>query len=325
MTPVDSYGLNGIDVDHNFGFDNSATKTDNFKCGDHLVPCATVDSVDKFVCIACSSDVKVPCTDLNATTVVVLYDAPTVTGAADPTVICSPTSGSSFTAGVTTTVTCTVTDVFGDDTCSFNVEVATCPSCALTCPASITNCTDVGTCTFVYGFLPLSCPDAPGVAITCTNQSGTVVDPSFAFPLGKTTVTCTASDPAVTGSPCSFTVTVKDCVGPTITCPPASFDLGCNPTLPDCALAKTKVSGVSDICDPSPTLECVAGAVQSGTGCTRSQIFDVTAKDASGNLSDTCHVTFTWTADNNPPAIYVSGCQECPMRDLHAGYDRHDN
>ncbi len=277
-------------------FSESDAKTDNFKCGDHLVDCAP----GKKVCIACPLDINAPC-PLNASGVVVNYDAPTVTGAADPTVICSQASGTVFTEG-TTLVTCTVTDVFGNDNCSFNVTVGHCPQCALSCPPSITNCTDSGTCTFVYNFLPLSCPDAPGVTITCTNQSGTGVTPGFAFPLGTNTVTCTASE-AIPGSPCTFTVVVKDCVGPSITCPSASFDLGCNPTLPNCALAQTKVSGVTDICDPNPTLDCVAGGVQNDTSCTRSQVFDVTAKDASGNPSATCHVTFTWTVDNNPPAI----------------------
>src|SRR5438128_2724809 len=107
MTPVDSYGLNGTDVDHNFGFDDSATKTDNFKCRDRLVECDT----GKFVCISCrATDLQVPCTHLNATEVVVTYDPPTVTGAADPSVICTPASGSSFPAGQTTTVNCSVTD-----------------------------------------------------------------------------------------------------------------------------------------------------------------------------------------------------------------------
>jgi len=88
---------------------------------------------------------------------------------------------------------------------------------------------------------------------------------------------------------------------PTFTCPTGS-DLGCNPaSLPDCDSVKALVTGLDDNCDPSPRLDCEAGAI-TGT-CDKSQTFTLTATDDCGNTSDPCYVTYTWTDDTVPPEI----------------------
>src|SRR6266496_5183810 len=159
-------------------FIDDISKTDNFKVRSNVTGCDDGGPV----CISCPLDFSMPCSQPFATTAVVTYADPIVSGA--PGASCTPPSGSPFTAGTTTTVTCTVTNADGTTathidgtavTCSFDVQLGGCPSCVFTCPPSFTNCTDAGTCTFVYNFLPPSCSDVPGVTVTCTNQDGTVV------------------------------------------------------------------------------------------------------------------------------------------------------
>src|SRR6185436_6712518 len=54
------------------------------------------------------------------------------------------------------------------------------------------------------------------VAVTCKIGATTITSPRT-FPLGTTTVDCTATDAAGNEATGSFTVTVRDTTGPTIT------------------------------------------------------------------------------------------------------------
>ena len=65
---------------------------------------------------ACPSDI----TQCNP---VATWTDPTATGTPTATVSCSPASGSTFTVGATTPVTCTATNVCGSSSCSFNVTI----------------------------------------------------------------------------------------------------------------------------------------------------------------------------------------------------------
>ncbi len=71
----------------------------------------------------------------------------------------------------------------------------------ITCPGSISKPPDLGTCTAVTTFTPTFSDDC-SVSAICSPPSGT------AFPLGMTTVTCTATDQAGLSASCNFTVTV---------------------------------------------------------------------------------------------------------------------
>lgn len=135
---------------------------------------------------------------------VVNYTAPTVTGPC--TAICSPASGSFFPKG-TTTVTCSTTDPSGNIfSCSFTVTVNDTQPPAITCPANVTAAAPVtcppATSLVVTYPAPMVSDNCPGVTSMCVPASGST------FPLGTTTVTCTATDTSGNTASCSFTVTV---------------------------------------------------------------------------------------------------------------------
>ncbi len=119
---------------------------------------------------------------------------------------CTRASGASFPVG-TTPVTCTATDASGRTaTCTFNVTVNDCEAPKLTCPAQpIVVCNTPGQCAANVN-VPVSATDnCPGVALNCTR------DLSAPFPIGTTSVSCTATDAAGLTATCNFAVTVNDC------------------------------------------------------------------------------------------------------------------
>lgn len=119
-------------------------------------------------------------------------------------VVCSPASGSTFAAGITT-VRCQATDFSANTTFgSFTVTV-TGGAPILTLPDDIT--------------VEATSPTGTAVTYTVTATEGGVVSCSpasgFLFPLGSTTVNCTATNAAGSTSG-SFTVTVIDTTPPDI-------------------------------------------------------------------------------------------------------------
>jgi hypothetical protein len=147
-------------------------------------------------------------TDLGQCSAVATYTTPVVTdncsgvGAA----ICTPPSGSSFPKG-TTTVSCKATDETGNTaSCSFTVTVNDTQAPSIICPENQTrvlaNLTDPSV---VVNYRPPTVNDnCAGTTVVCNPPSGS------AFPLGTTTVICTATDAAGNQASCSFTVTVFD-------------------------------------------------------------------------------------------------------------------
>ena len=120
------------------------------------------------------------------------------------TVNCSPSSGSSFNKG-TTTVTCTATDTSGNTaSCSFTVTVNDNENPTITCPGNINTIAGQGVCTAVVAYSTGATDNCPGVTVACSPPSGS------AFPLGTTTVNCTATDTSGNTASCSFMVTVTN-------------------------------------------------------------------------------------------------------------------
>ena len=112
-------------------------------------------------------------------------------------VVCAPASGSTFPVGATI-VTCSATDSAGHTgSCAFTVTVVDTTPPTIVCPADIT--AESGT-PVTWEATATDNVDA-SVAVTCVPPSGS------SFPLGATTVTCTATDAAGNSSSCSFTVT----------------------------------------------------------------------------------------------------------------------
>ncbi|HKY04678.1 MAG TPA: HYR domain-containing protein [Blastocatellia bacterium] len=137
------------------------------------------------------------------TSVPVNFGSPTSTeNCGDALVTCQPPSGSQFPLGVTV-VECTATDSSGNtDTCTFTVTVDnTAPS--IICPPNITATSEINQCAAnVFYPLPTVMDNQAGVQVVCAPPSGS------SFPVGVTTVNCTATDRAGNTSTCSFTVTV---------------------------------------------------------------------------------------------------------------------
>jgi len=125
------------------------------------------------------------------------------------TPLCSPASGSFFPVG-TTTVTCTVSDAAGNQSsCTFTIRVNDTQPPQITCPPNQTAVTDQNACTGtvcrVVNFPPpVASDNCPGVTVVCNPPAGAC------FPIGVTTVTCTATDTSGNTATCSFTVTLFD-------------------------------------------------------------------------------------------------------------------
>jgi hypothetical protein len=136
---------------------------------------------------------------------VVTYSA-TASDAVDPnpTVSCSTPSGSTFPLG-TTTVSCTAADHAGNTGAAqtFNVKVQDTTAPVLTVPGNITTtATSAAGAVVTYSATASDAVD-PNPAVNCSTPSGST------FPLGTTTVSCTAVDAAGnTSAAQTFTVSV---------------------------------------------------------------------------------------------------------------------
>lgn len=149
--------------------------------------------------------------DLNQCGAVVNYMAPSASdncpGVGTPS--CSPPSGSFFPKG-TTTVSCSVSDSSSNSKmCSFTVTINDTQPPAITCSTNITAVVPaqcpLNTTGIAVGFTaPVATDNCPGVSAVCVPPSGSV------FPIGTTTVTCTATDTSNNKTSCSFRVKVFD-------------------------------------------------------------------------------------------------------------------
>ena len=149
--------------------------------------------------ISCPANISVP-NDVNQCGASVTF-APTATPGCG-VVTCSPSSGAFFPKG-TTTVTC---NTQAGPSCSFTVTVTDTQPPAITCPANVSAVTAnlIATCAVVNYAAPVVTDNCPGVSVVCTPAAGSC------FPLGTTTVSCTATDAVSNTASCSFTVTVYD-------------------------------------------------------------------------------------------------------------------
>ena len=127
---------------------------------------------------------------------------------------CEPVSGSTFALG-TTTVICSATDEAGNTgSDSFTVLVQDTTAPGVTVPANeVAEATGPNGAKVVYGDVSASdIVDGP-MNPSCSQASDTV------FPLGTTTVTCTATDAAGNKGTSTFTVKVVDTTAPEVQAP----------------------------------------------------------------------------------------------------------
>lgn len=148
----------------------------------------------------------------------------------------------------------------------------------ITCSPAININTDPGICGAKASFTPTVSADCP-VTTACTPVSGTV------FPVGISTVTCTATDQLGNKGTCTFTVTVKDAEKPSITCP-AMLTISCETSSLPGAVG---FPATADNCGvmPSTSVDAIVpGSCPNEFTLNRTW----TVKDAAGNVNTCLHV-----------------------------------
>lgn len=147
----------------------------------------------------------------------VYFDASSTNNGA---VVCSPESGATFPIG-TTMVTCTASNSAGSDTKTFTVTVFTNADSVppvITVPADMTvEATTADGAIVTYTVTAVDDLDGP-VPVLCNPES------DGQFPMGTTTVQCSALDVSGNLATRSFTVTVRDSTAPVIVVATATPD-----------------------------------------------------------------------------------------------------
>jgi hypothetical protein len=201
-----------------------------------------------------------------------------VSGSLSPT--CSPASGAPFTIG-TTTVNCTVSDTAGNTTTgSFQVTVTDASGPAFTSvPSTLTVEANGPNGSIVNYQAPtaVDAVDGPQL-VSCGPATHSL------FPLGTTTVQCSASDNHGNNGSASFQVVVVDTTPPTLAVPGPTSVYATTPAgIPETApaiIAFRSAASADDIVDPHPQVGDNLGSfAEVGT-------HDVgfVARDASGNV-----------------------------------------
>ncbi|HWP42880.1 MAG TPA: HYR domain-containing protein, partial [Blastocatellia bacterium] len=255
--------------------------------------------------VTCPDDIEVS-NDVGMCGAMVAYPDPEATQECE-TVVCNPPSGSVFPVG-TTTVQCTGTaaggggDGDGDgepqSICSFNITVRDTEPPQITCPQDLVVSTTGTTCTAEANYVLASATDnCEGVTVICLPPSGLIL------PVGTQTVNCTATDAAGNTSSCSFTITVRDGLAPTVTCPtaPINVDAGgsCAAAMPDVRSSVMATDSCTAASDLVVTQSIPVGApLPPGPN-----VVTVSVTDSGGNTTR-CQVTVNVTG-GAPPSVLI--------------------
>lgn len=163
------------------------------------------------------------------------------------TATCTPASGSGFPFG-STTVTCTAKDAAGNtgsDSFVVTVQDKTAPVVTVHEPAAVEATGPSGA--KVNWTAATALDDVDGeVSADCDHESGAT------YPVGATTVTCTADDAHDNTGTATFTVTVTDTTPPALTVP---ADITAEATSPAGAIVSWSTSA-SDLVDGTVAVEC---------------------------------------------------------------------
>ena len=159
----------------------------------------------------------------------------------------------------------------------------------INCPAAMVINNEPGLCAAKATYNPTVSADCP-VTATSSPASGSM------FPVGTTTVTCTATDQLNNMASCTFTVTVNDNEKPKITCP-VNVTVSCETsTLPASVGSPT----VTDNCGATPATSV---DVKTAGSCTNDYTINRswTARDVHNNSATCVHVIKV--EDKTPPII----------------------
>jgi endonuclease/exonuclease/phosphatase family metal-dependent hydrolase len=163
----------------------------------------------------------------------------------------------------------------------------------ITCPANISVNNDPGLCSASVAF-SVTGTGTPSPTIVCKVGAATITSPNT-FPVGTTTVNCTASNGNPPNATCSFTVTVLDTQAPTITCP---ANITVSNTTGQCSAVVSFSVTATDLCGPATIVSTPASGSTFPKGTTT---VTSVATDGSGNTS-TCSFTVT-VNDTQAPVI----------------------
>jgi HYR domain len=197
------YGETTVECAATDSHDNTATTAFRIIVVDTLAPVVTVPSN---VTLEAASSAGTPYT----------YSASAldnVDGAITP--VCAPASGSTFPVN-STLVTCTATDAAGNEgSASFTVTVVDTIAPVLTVPANIAVVMSVSATTASVTYSASATDLGQPVSVTCTSVAGpvTTFPVTQPFPVGTTTVTCTANDGRGNTATKAFTVTAQQGYG----------------------------------------------------------------------------------------------------------------
>ena len=220
-------------------------------------------------------------------------------------------SGSNFSPVVTDDPD---TGAFGDPTVT-PVFLGTPPN--IDCPADISVGTDPGVSTASVSF-SVTATGTPTPTIDCKIGATSITSP-HTFPLGETTVICTATNGVSPDDSCSFKVTVNDDEAPVIDCP-ADIVVSLPPNSNATGAAVNFTVTATDNADPTPTINTsVASGSVFPVGTTT---VTATATDDAGNQS-TCQFNVTvlynfngfFSPISNPPVLNeVKAGQNIPIK-----------
>jgi len=236
--------------------------------------------------ITCSGNQELTCSD---TTIPDYTSLATATDAEDPNPVITqiPAVGSTFTDGMT--ITLTATDASGNaSNCTFTVNLlADTENPVISCLANQS---------LAFG---ATVPDYTGLATTTDNCGSPTITQSPAVGTAFTdgmTITLTATDGSSNTSSCSFIINkLPDTTAPSITCT-ATQELTCNDTvIPD-------YTGLATATDAEDSNPIITQSPVAGTAFTDDMTITLTATDASSNTSS-CTFTVNLLADTENPII----------------------
>jgi hypothetical protein len=228
---------------------------------------------------------------------IVSYTSPATSDAVDGagTATCAPASGTQFALG-NSTVTCNADDASGNpaNATTFVVHVVDTTAPVITLADVTAEAMDASGAVVTFTASALDAVDG-SVAVACDWDSGET------FPLGDTTVTCTATDDNANHASASFTVKVEDTTSPLLIIP---GDITAEATGSGGAVVDFTASA-SDLVDGSITPACLpesGSTFELGT----TTVY-CSATDATGNeANDSFDVT---VVDTTPPALTLPADQ----------------
>src|ERR1051326_5328911 len=203
-----------------------------------------------------------------------------------PPVTCSPQSGSLFSLG-THTVTCSATDSFGTSSAQFLCVVEDNTPPVVTVPADITVSSPDGSAQVVTFTVTATDNIDTTVTPTCKPASGS------AFPVGVTTVLCTAIDSHANYGFGSFKVSVEPAGRPIITVPDYI-------TAEATSAAGAAVDYTVTVDPADATLNCMPAS--GSTFALGTTTVNCTATNINGSSTASFKVT---VVDTTPPAVTV--------------------